>query len=78
MIFTISTLALILALTGNILVNFRKKFGFIIWTLSNIVWILVNFLGTMNIPQVIMYTVYMILNIQGFIVWSKKDKVAKI
>ena len=78
MIFMISTLALILALTGNILVNFRKKFGFIIWTLSNIVWILVNFLGTMNIPQVVMYAVYMVLNMQGFIVWSKKDKVAKI
>ena len=78
MIFMISTLALILALTGNILVNFRKKFGFIIWTLSNIVWILVNFLGTMNIPQVIMYAVYMVLNMQGFIVWSKKDKVVKI
>ena len=78
MVFIISTLALILALIGNILVNFRKKFGFIVWTLSNIVWIMVNFLGTMNIPQVIMYVVYMILNIQGFIVWSKKDKVVKI
>lgn len=74
MVFTISTIALIFALTGNILVNFRKKLGFVIWTLSNILWIAVNLLGTLNIPQVIMYLVYITLNIQGFIVWSRKDK----
>lgn len=74
MVFVISTIALIFALTGNILVNFRKKLGFVIWTISNILWIAVNFLGTLNIPQVIMYLVYITLNIQGFIVWSRKDK----
>ena len=74
MVFVISTIALIFALTGNILVNFRKKLGFVIWTISNILWIAVNFLGTLNIPQVIMYLVYIMLNIQGFIVWSRKDK----
>lgn len=74
MVFVISTIALIFALTGNILVNFRKKLGFVIWTISNILWIAVNFLGTLNIPQVIMCLVYITLNIQGFIVWSRKDK----
>lgn len=74
MVFVFSVIALVLALTGNILVNFRKKLGFVIWTLSNVFWIIVNFLGTLNVPQVIMYLVYITLNIQGFIVWSKKDK----
>ena len=69
----LSTIALILSLGGNILVNYQKRFGFIIWGVSNIFWILVNFLGNLNVPQVIMYVIYLILNIQGFIIWSKKN-----
>lgn len=73
MILTLSIIALILSLTGNILVNFKKKIGFVIWTVSNIFWIAVNFLGTPNIPQVFMYIIYAMLNIQGFIIWRKKE-----
>ncbi len=73
MIFAISTLALILSLVGNIYVNYQKRIGFVIWTLSNVVWIIVNFMSVLNIPQVIMYLVYMTLNIHGFIMWSKKE-----
>lgn len=72
MIFVISTLALILSLVGNIYVNYQKRIGFVIWTLSNVVWIIVNFMSVLNIPQVVMYLVYMCLNIHGFIMWSKK------
>ena len=73
MIFAISTLALILSLVGNIYVNYQKRIGFVIWTLSNVVWIIVNFMSVLNIPQVVMYLVYMCLNIHGFIIWSKKE-----
>ena len=57
----------------DLLVNFKKRFGFIIWILSNIVWIVVNIIGPTNISQIIMYVIYMGLNIHGFIYW-KKDK----
>lgn len=71
MILTLSIIALIFSLVGNILVNFKKKLGFIIWTISNVFWIVVNFIGDMNYPQVIMYLVYAGLNVQGYVNWSK-------
>lgn len=74
MILALSIIALIFSLVGNILVNFKKKLGFIIWTVSNVFWIIVNFIGDMNYPQVIMYLVYAGLNVQGYVSWSKKAK----
>ena len=74
MILTLSIIALILSLVGNILVNYKKKLGFVIWISSNVFWIIVNFMGDVNYPQVIMYIIYAILNIQGFINWSKKKE----
>ena len=75
MILTLSIIALIFSLVGNILVNFKKKLGFIIWTISNVFWIVVNFIGDMNYPQVIMYLVYAGLNVQGYVNWSKKKEI---
>jgi nicotinamide riboside transporter PnuC len=74
MILALSIIALILSLTGNILVNYKKKLGFIIWISSNIFWIVVNFVGDKNYPQVIMYLIYAALNVQGYINWSKLKK----
>lgn len=71
MILTLSIIALIFSLVGNILVNFKKKLGFIIWTISNVFWIVVNFIGDMNYPQVVMYLVYAGLNVQGYVNWSR-------
>lgn len=78
MILTLSIIALIFSLVGNILVNFKKKLGFIIWTVSNVFWIVVNFIGDMNYPQVIMYLVYAGLNVQGYVNWSRSRENKKI
>lgn len=75
MILTLSIIALILSLIGNILVNYKKKLGFIIWISSNVFWIVVNFLGDVNYPQVIMYIVYAILNVQGYVNWSRSKEI---
>ena len=75
MILSLSIIALILSLVGNILVNYKRKLGFIIWISSNVFWIVVNFLGDVNYPQVIMYIVYAILNVQGYINWSKSKEI---
>ena len=78
MILTLSIIALILSLIGNILVNYKKKLGFIIWISSNVFWIIVNFMGEMNYPQVVMYLIYAGLNVQGYINWRKSEKKIKI
>ena len=70
----LSILSLILSLTGNILVNYKQRYGFIVWIASNISWIAVNFVGETNWPQIIMFVIYAGLNVQGFIIWSKKKQ----
>ena len=78
MILTLSIIALVLSLVGNVLVNYKKKLGFIIWISSNVFWIAINFLGDVNYPQVIMYVIYAILNVQGYINWRKSEYEIKI
>ena len=74
MIIVISVIAMVFSILGNILVNHKKKSGFVIWTLSNILWVIVNVIGEINIPQCIMFVLYGILNVVGWIRWSKEDK----
>lgn len=73
-VFAVSTIALILSLIGNILVNYKKKIGFVIWIISNVFWVVVNMLGNPNYPQIIMYLIYVGLNMQGYMNWSKRDE----
>ena len=73
LVIIISIIALILSLTGNIMVNFKKKSGFIIWGVSDAAWIIVNLIAPINVPQIIMYLIYMGLNTHGFILWRRKN-----
>ena len=69
-----SIVSLFLSLLGNILVNYKMKIGFLVWIASNISWIAVNFIGETNYPQIIMFFVYVCLNTQGYVLWSKKNQ----
>ena len=71
MVLILSIIATILSLGGNILIAIKKRSGWLVWILGNIVWILINFLSVMNVPMVLMYVVYFILNIIGYINWKK-------
>lgn len=74
MIDIFSITALILSLAGNLLINFKKRIGFIVWLLSNILWITVNLLGKPNVSQIIMFIVYIGFNVHGFLNWRKSTK----
>lgn len=69
----LSFAALVCSLSGNALVNYRKRYGFLVWILSNVLWILVNLLGGMNVCQVLMFIAYMCLNVQGYILWGRSS-----
>ena len=71
---TLSIFGLISTISGNILINYRRKIGFLVWIVGNILWILVNVFGTFNIFMVIMYVLYAALNIDGWIKWSRIQK----
>lgn len=73
LILILSILGTIFSLGGNILIILKKRSGWLAWIIGNILWIGINFLGTMNWPMVLMYLVYIIINISGFIKWSKKE-----
>ena len=66
-----SFVALVLSLSGNALINFRKRVGFFVWILSNVAWIVVNMMGTPNWSQIVMFVVYVALNVHGWIAWGK-------
>lgn len=70
MVLTLSILGSIFSLGGNILIALKKRSGWCTWIAGNIAWILVNFLGEMNVPMVLMYIAYLVINIAGFVSWA--------
>lgn len=74
MILLFSILGALFSLGGNLFIISKKRIGWIIWILGNISWILVNILGNFNLPMVVMYIVYFIINLVGYIKWYRKDK----
>lgn len=74
MVLLVSVLGTFCSLFGNVLIMLKKKSGWIVWIVGNIFWILYNFLSEFNLPMVLMYLVYIILNISGFVKWYKQDK----
>lgn len=69
----LSILGAAFSLGGNILIMLKKRMGWLMWILGNIAWIAVNIIGTFNLPMVIMYIVYFIINVAGFIKWKDKS-----
>lgn len=67
----VSVLAMALSLSGNIFINFQRRSGFVFWAVSNLLWILANFLGAVNPAQVAMFAIYFVLSIHGFVKWSR-------
>jgi nicotinamide riboside transporter PnuC len=68
---------MLFSLGGNLLLIKKKKSGWLTWIIGNLIWIIVNFIGELNIPMVLMYVVYFIINVCGYIEWTKKEKGGK-
>lgn len=73
MVMILSILGAVFSLGGNILIILKKRMGWLAWIFGNIAWIAVNVVGPFNLPMVIMYTVYFIINLVGFIKWKDKS-----
>lgn len=69
---TLSFIAFLLSISGNLLVNLKRKSGFVLWIVSNVFWIAVNFIGPTNWSQVALFVIYALLNVHGYIKWSGK------
>jgi len=72
-----SWLAMAVSLAGTVMVNYRNPKGFLVWVLSNIMWILIGLAASeVNWGQVCLYVVYLATSIQGYVVWMRKPKAA--
>lgn len=69
-----SVLGTVFSLGGNLLIMAKKRLGWLVWILGNLCWIGYNWFGEWNTPMVLMYVVYFVINVGGFIEWSKKKK----
>lgn len=69
----VSFCAFLLSISGNFLVNCQKKSGFVLWIVSNALWVAVNFIGPTNWSQVALFVIYALLNVHGYIRWSRKQ-----
>jgi len=69
-------IALAFSLTGNVLINKRKKLGFVSWLISNILWIIFA-VYTQVYAQIIMFTVFSGLAVHGYCSWTNIDKTDK-
>ena len=74
MIGILSSIAVILSLLGQYLVAKKKRSIFIIWGVSNIIWILVDIMEYTNWHQIFMYFVFILLNINGWVNWKKDEQ----
>lgn len=73
----VSWAAMALSLVGNVLIARKKHSGFVVWLISNALWILVNVFAIRNVPQIVMYAVYAVTNVYGIAMWGKGAADAK-
>ena len=73
----LSILGSVFSLGGHILIARKKRSGWLWWIGGNGAWIAVNFLGQMNVPMVLMYVAYFIINVTGYREWRKEADIVK-
>ena len=73
----LSILGSVFSLGGNILIARKKRSGWLWWIAGNGAWIAVNFLGQMNVPMVLMYVAYFIINVTGYREWRREADIVK-
>ena len=60
------------ATIGTLANNYRKKSGFVFWMIANCIWIYFDLFVVVNIPQMIQFAFFAIMNIHGWKQWSKR------
>ena len=59
-------------LGGNLLMAKKNILVYPVWILSKILWIIVGFLTYVNVSQMLMYSIYTIMQLYGWREWKKK------
>ena len=75
----LSILTAVLDIGGKILINYKKKSGFIVWTVSNTLWIYIVLASpVVNYGMLILFSAYICINFHGLYKWNKEEKLEKL
>lgn len=66
-----------MGLIGQVLITKNKRTGYLLWVIADIAWAVFNFsqyqvLGAFE--QGILWSIYFIISLWGFIIWKKDTK----
>ena len=70
--YTLDWLAMALSLLAVYLLGNKNKYGFISFSIANVLWIFLGFFLMNSLGIGIGNTVFLIMNVRGFISWNKK------
>lgn len=68
----IDWLAIVLSLYAAYLLGNKQKFGFIIFAISNVFWILLGLVFMSSYGMAIGNFAFFLINVRGFIFWNKE------
>jgi len=71
MLEALSWSATALSLVGNILIARQSRIGFVVWIVTNILWIVVNVIGVPNMAQIVLFSAYTLTCIYGLVNWKR-------
>lgn len=72
--FILSVLGASFSLLGNVMLIFKKRYSFLIWTIGNIAWISYALSGEKNLPLIAMNGAYIVINLAAYWRWGINPK----
>lgn len=72
--YALDWLAMALSLVAVVLLGNKNKFGFLSFTLANLVWIILGFFLIHSIGIALGNMVFLTMNIRGFFSWNTKTE----
>lgn len=72
MVNVLSSIATIMSVGGNFLLAKQNKLVFPIWIIANLMWVGIILATSVNIPQLLMYVVYIGTSVYSWQQWNKK------
>lgn len=70
---TIGWLISCISIIGAVMNAKKIKWGFVLWTIANVLWIVFN-VYTQTYSQIPIWIVFSIICVWGFITWSKEEE----
>lgn len=70
----VSVLGMLSSVSGNLLLAKKSALGFWCFLAGNLMWILYSILFSFNLPMVIQYLIFSVINVYGIYEYRKGEK----